>query len=128
VLIAGNGELARAVVERMTTHRERLGFRIAGYLRNGDDAALGGLECLGTIDEAERVVEQHAIDHVFVALPHASSQAMMALLDRLVRSCVSIHVVPDLLQFMVLRSRSRTLTGCRRSTSRRRRWRAGAVS
>src|SRR5438067_7880842 len=36
---------------------------------------------------------------------HASSQAMMALLDRLVRTVVSVHVVPDLLQFMVLRSR-----------------------
>ncbi|HVS31114.1 MAG TPA: sugar transferase, partial [Thermoanaerobaculia bacterium] len=111
VLIAGNGELARAVVERMTAHRDQLGFRIAGYVRNGDDAQLAGLPCLGTIDEAENVVREHAIDHVFVALPHASSQAMMALLDRLVRVCVSIHVVPDLLQFMVLRSRVEDIDG-----------------
>jgi exopolysaccharide biosynthesis polyprenyl glycosylphosphotransferase len=110
VLIAGNGELARAVVERMRAHRE-LGFRIVGYLRNGDDARVSDLECLGTIDDAERVVEKHGIDHVFVALPHASSTAMMTLLDRLVRSCVSIHVVPDLLQFMVLRSRVEDLDG-----------------
>jgi len=111
VLIAGNGELARAVVERMKTHREQLGFRIAGYLRNGDAGELADLECLGTIDEAEEVVKTHAIDHVFVALPHASSQAMMNLLDRLTRSIVSIHVVPDLLQFMVLRSRVEDLDG-----------------
>jgi exopolysaccharide biosynthesis polyprenyl glycosylphosphotransferase len=111
VLIAGNGELARAVVERMTSHRE-LGFRLVGYLRNGEAGALEGLECLGTIEEAEHVVKQHAIDHVFVALPHASSPAMMSLLDRLTRSCVvSIHVVPDLLQFMVLRSRVEDLDG-----------------
>src|SRR5260370_20290725 len=50
VLIAGNGELARAVVERMRAHRE-LGFRLVGYLRNGDDARLSALDCLGTIDE-----------------------------------------------------------------------------
>jgi Undecaprenyl-phosphate glucose phosphotransferase len=111
VLIAGNGELARAVVERIKTHRDRLGFRIAGYLRNGDDATLDGLECLGTIDDAERVVQEHGIEHVFVALPHASSQAMMALLDRLHRVIVSIHVVPDLLQFMVLRSRVEDIDG-----------------
>ena len=111
VLIAGNGELARAVVERIKTHRDRLGFRIAGYLRNGDDSTLDGLTCLGTIDDAERVVKEHDIDHVFVALPHASSQAMMSLLDRLVRVIVSIHVVPDLLQFMVLRSRVEDIDG-----------------
>jgi exopolysaccharide biosynthesis polyprenyl glycosylphosphotransferase len=111
VLIAGNGELARAVVDRMNEHHARLGFRIVGYLRNGDDSTLDGLECLGTIANAEEVVTRFAIDHVFVALPHASSQAMMNLLDRLVRSCVSIHVVPDLLQFMVLRSRVEDIDG-----------------
>jgi exopolysaccharide biosynthesis polyprenyl glycosylphosphotransferase len=110
VLVAGSGELARAVVERMGSHRE-LGFRIVGYLRNGDDSRLEALECLGAVDEVERVVEERSIDHVFVALPHASSAAMTSLLDRLVRSCVSIHVVPDLLQFMVLRSRVEDIDG-----------------
>ena len=111
VLIAGNGELARAVLERMSAHRDRLGFRIVGYLRNGSEEVLPGLECLGAIGDAENVVQQHAIDHVFVALPHASVQAMMALLDRLTRNLVAIHVVPDLLQFMVLRSRVEDLDG-----------------
>lgn len=111
VLIAGNGDLARAVLERMKEHRDQLGFRMVGYLRNGDEAVLPGLECLGTVAEAEAVVKAHDIDHVFVALPHASSQAMMALLDRLTRTAVSIHVVPDLLQFMVLRSRVEDLDG-----------------
>jgi exopolysaccharide biosynthesis polyprenyl glycosylphosphotransferase len=107
VLVAGSGELARAVVERMRWHRE-LGFRIVGYLRNGEDSALERLECLGRIEDVERVIAEQAIDHVFVALPHASSQA---LLDRLTRSVVSIHVVPDLLQFMVLRSRVEDIDG-----------------
>jgi len=111
VLIAGNGDLARAVVARMNAHRDQLGFRIVGYLRNGTDQQLDGLECLGTIDDAERVVDAQNVDHVFVALPHASSQAMMALLDRLVRTVVSVHVVPDLLQFMVLRSRVEDIDG-----------------
>ena len=111
VLIAGSGDLARAVLERMNTHRDQLGFRIVGYLRSGDDDTLPGIECLGNIANAEDVVKAHAIDHVFVALPHASSQAMMALLDRLVRHIVSLHVVPDLLQFMVLRSRVEDLDG-----------------
>ena len=111
VLIAGNGELAQAVLDRMTAHHDQLGFRITGYLRNGDAGELPGLSCLGSIYDAEAVVKEHAIYHVFVALPYASSKAMMELLDRLVRNCVSIHVVPDLLQFMVLRSRVEDLDG-----------------
>ena len=110
VLIAGNGDLARAVADRMKAHGE-LGFRIVGYLRNGDPSEIPGLECLGSIDDADRVIREHAIDHVFVALPHASSEATVALLDRLVRNTVSIHVVPDLLQFMVLRSRVEDIDG-----------------
>ncbi|HEY2829236.1 MAG TPA: undecaprenyl-phosphate glucose phosphotransferase [Thermoanaerobaculia bacterium] len=111
VLIAGSGDLARAVVERMRAHHDELGFRIAGYLRNGDESSLEGLPCLGSIDDAEEIIEKNEIDHVFVALPHASSKAMMALLDRLTRVCVSIHVVPDLLQFMVLRARVEDIDG-----------------
>ena len=57
------------------------------------------------------MVKKQAIDHVFVAMPHATTQAMMALLDRLTRNLVAIHVVPDLLQFMVLRSRVEDLDG-----------------
>ena len=110
VLIAGNGDLARAVADRINAHRE-LGFCIVGYLRNGDAAEIAGLECFGSIDDAERVIAEESIDHIFVALPHASSSTMVALLDRLVRSTVSIHVVPDLLQFMVLRSRVEDIDG-----------------
>ncbi len=111
VLIAGNGDLARAVVERINAHRDQLGFLIAGFLKNGEEGQLDALPCLGTIENAEAVVREHQIDHVFVALPHASSAAMMALLDTLGRNLVSIHVVPDLLQFMVLRSRVEDLDG-----------------
>ncbi len=109
VLIAGSGDLAREVLTRMRAQGQ-LGFHIVGYLRN-EPSDLESIPCLGTIDDAESVIAEHSIDHVFVALPHASSEAMTALLDRLVRCLVSIHVVPDLLQFMVLRSRVEDIDG-----------------
>src|SRR5258708_23299388 len=110
VLSDGGGELAGAVVDRINSHSE-LGFRIVGYLQSGEESRLPPLPCLGRVDEVDRVVREHEIEHVFVALPHASSEAMTALLDRLVQSLVSIHVVPDLLQFMVLRSRVEDIDG-----------------
>ncbi|MGH9456070.1 MAG: undecaprenyl-phosphate glucose phosphotransferase [Thermoanaerobaculia bacterium] len=108
VLIAGSGELAKAVVARLRSHQE-LGFAVAGYV--ADAGEIPGLERLGGIADAEKAIAERAIDHVFVALPHDSSKETMALLDRLTREMVSIHVVPDLLQFMALRSRVEDVDG-----------------
>ncbi len=108
VLIAGGGELARAVVTRIRNHQE-LGFAIVGCV--SDDEGVEGLARLGTLAEADAVVAAHGIDHVFVALPHESAAQTMDLLDRLTRECVAIHVVPDLLQFMALRSRVEDVDG-----------------
>lgn len=110
VLVAGGGELARAVAERISRRRE-LGFEVIGYVAEDPNGPLAPLPRLGTLADAARVVREKKIDHVFVALPQSSSASMMALLDDLVREVVSIHVVPDLLQFMALRSRVGDLDG-----------------
>lgn len=110
VLIAGNGNLAAAAVDRIQSHRE-LGFRIIGFLSDREGDRLDGLERLGGLEQAEVIIDRHRIDHVFVALPQESAPLTLALLDRLVRCFVSIHVVPDLLQFMALRSRVEDIDG-----------------
>jgi exopolysaccharide biosynthesis polyprenyl glycosylphosphotransferase len=110
VLIAGNGELARAVAARLTSHGD-IGLSVAGYVANGSQGEIEGLERLGNISEIESIIEDRAIDHVYVALPKESQADMMELLDRLVRHLVEIHVVPDLLQYMALRSRVEDLDG-----------------
>ncbi|HXI12955.1 MAG TPA: undecaprenyl-phosphate glucose phosphotransferase [Thermoanaerobaculia bacterium] len=110
VLIAGNGDLALAAADRIAAHRE-LGFHVVGFLSSNDSDVLDGLTRLGSIDDAEFVIQRHQIDHVFVALPQDSSGMMLSLLDRLVRSCVSVHVVPDLLQYMAVRSRVEDIDG-----------------
>jgi exopolysaccharide biosynthesis polyprenyl glycosylphosphotransferase len=109
VAIVGGGEIARAVAERIGAHQE-LGFELAGYL-SSEGEEFEGMRRLGGLDDLGAVIEREKIDHVYVALPQSSGGEMMALLDRLIRECVSIHVVPDLLQFMALRSRVEDLDG-----------------
>ncbi|HUP65060.1 MAG TPA: undecaprenyl-phosphate glucose phosphotransferase [Thermoanaerobaculia bacterium] len=109
VLVAGSGELAKAVVARLRSHQE-LGFSLAGYV--SEEGAIEGLPRLGSLADAGKVVTAEGIDHVFVALPHGSSSQMMELLDRLTRETIaSLHVVPDLLQFMAIRSRVEDVDG-----------------
>jgi exopolysaccharide biosynthesis polyprenyl glycosylphosphotransferase len=110
VLIAGSGELAREVASRISGHRE-LGFTVVGYVTDAGGGSMEGLERLGALDEIERVIRDHSIAHVYVALPQSSAASMMRLLDRLVREVVAVHVVPDLLQFMTLRSRVEDIEG-----------------
>ena len=112
VLIAGGGELASHVAARLTG-RVEMGFRVIGYVADSDSGheALGSLPRLGSLEETPEVVSRHGVHRVFVALPQASSQETMRLLDRLVREVVAVHLVPDLLQFTVLRSRVTDIDG-----------------
>lgn len=110
VLVVGGGELANAVVRRIRSHRE-LGLRVTGYVSHDRNRSIEGVERLGEIEDVIEVVREHQIDHVFIAMPQETSGETMRLLDRLTREYVSIHVVPDLMQFMALKSRVDDLDG-----------------
>ncbi len=110
VLIAGSGPLAVAVAERIGA-RSEMGLQIVGFVDDDPAASLNGITRLGALRDAESVVQTMAVDHVYVALPQESGRATLDLVDRLFRHCVSIHVIPDLMQFMALRSRVEDLDG-----------------
>lgn len=112
VVIAGGGELAAQVAQRIMSRTE-LGFRVIGYVadRETNHPHMASLPRLGSLSDTAAVVAQHGAHRIFVALPHASAQETMALLDQLVREVVSVHLVPDLLQFTVLRSRVSDIDG-----------------
>ncbi|MBW3672117.1 MAG: sugar transferase, partial [Acidobacteria bacterium] len=110
VLVVGGGELAHAVVRRIRSHTE-LGLTIRGYVSHDRNRSIEEVERLGEIEDVIEIVREHRIDHVFIAMPQETSGETMRLLDLLTREYVSIHVVPDLMQFMALRSRVDDLDG-----------------
>jgi Undecaprenyl-phosphate glucose phosphotransferase len=113
VLIAGMGDLGRAVADKVLEHRE-LGYRVAGFI---DDRAIGdhigyrGLPLLGTLDEASDILQRESIDQLYVALPLEDHVKMLALVESANREVVDIKVVPDLLQVIALRARLEDLDG-----------------
>jgi Undecaprenyl-phosphate glucose phosphotransferase len=113
VLIAGAGDLGRMVADKLLEHRE-LGFKIQGFIDDratGDHIGYRGLPLLGTLAEADEIIQREHIDHLYVALPLEEHVKMLGLVEITNREGVDLHVVPDLLQFIALRARLENLDG-----------------
>src|SRR6185436_16935761 len=113
VLIAGAGDLGKLVADKVLEHRE-LGFKVIGFLDDraaGDHIGYRGLTLLGMLREADEIIRQEMIDHVYVALPLEEHVKMLGIVEATNREAVEVHVVPDLLQFIALRARLENLDG-----------------
>ena len=113
VLIAGTGDLARHVTDRLLHHGE-FGYQVVGFLGDGtdqDSLSYRGLPVLGTLEDAERVIQEDRINQLYVALPLESHVKMLGLIEAANRECIDVKVIPDLLQFLALRARLEDLDG-----------------
>ena len=113
VLLAGTGDLARHVADRLLEHAE-FGYQIVGFVDdNGTEDSLGyrGLPLLGSLDDVEEVVRHERIDQLYVALPLEDHVKMLSLIEVASRECIDVKVIPDLLQFIALRARLEELDG-----------------
>lgn len=113
VLVVGAGDLGREVAERLRVHRG-LGFEVLGFL--DDDPGkrqrdVDGLPVLGTTQELEAVVGGRGVDQVVIALPLAAHHRTAQLIRRAGQLMVEVKVVPDLLQYSMLRSAVEDLDG-----------------
>jgi Undecaprenyl-phosphate glucose phosphotransferase len=113
VLVAGAGDLGRAVADKIIEHRD-LGYKIVGFIDDraaGDHIGYRGLPLLGTLDEAPEIIQRERVDQLYVALPLEEHVKMLALVENANREVVDIRVVPDLLQVIALRARLEDLDG-----------------
>jgi len=112
-IIVGAGELGRTVAQKIAA-LPQLGLRVAGFVDNTPPAAtLDGLpdRFLGRIDDLPELVRTHKVGQVFFALPresHADLERGLALLGQ---EIVDILIVPDILQFVMLRAGVESLDG-----------------
>ena len=85
--------------------------RVPGRSRRRRSIGYRGLPLLGTLNEADEIIRQEGIDHVYVALPLEEHVKMLGIVEATNREAVEVHVVPDLLQFIALRARLENLDG-----------------
>ena len=113
VLVAGTGELARHVADKVLEHGE-YGYQIAGFVDDSagsDTIGYRGLPVLGQVSEAAELIQREQIDQLYVALPLEEHAKMLDLIEVANREGIEIKVVPDLLQVIALRARLEDLDG-----------------
>lgn len=75
------------------------GISFAGFFDDRGRERLDGIgdsPLLGRIGELAQFVKQHAVDHIYVALPMASQPRILRLLDDLKDTTASIYFAPDI--------------------------------
>jgi exopolysaccharide biosynthesis polyprenyl glycosylphosphotransferase len=102
-LIIGAGKIGHLVARRLLDHPE-FGLRPVGFLdKEPLDDPHSTVPVLGASWDLERVIEEHAIDHVVVAFSTAPSEVLLREVQRCERSGVGVSLVPRLFEHMTER-------------------------
>jgi len=98
ILIVGAGPLGQDIA-RSFQHHAWMGLQTVGFLddapaKQGQD--IDGIPVLGSLQDAPRIVAEHGITDVVLALPLRAHREMANLVARLEELPVNIKVAPDL--------------------------------
>jgi exopolysaccharide biosynthesis polyprenyl glycosylphosphotransferase len=106
VLIAGTGRtglrIAHAIERQWNGAAPVVGFLDLTSDLVGD--AIDGWPILGTLDEAPTIIERYAIDEIIITLPLEAHPQAVKLVRQLQAAPVHIRLVPDFLDFAVMRA------------------------
>jgi exopolysaccharide biosynthesis polyprenyl glycosylphosphotransferase len=106
VLVVGAGDAGRRLMQAMMG-QPALGYRVIGYVADGDASDMmavateGGVtraERLGTTADLRNLIGRMEVDEVIVALPADAHGRVVAIVEECRQSGVTFKVVPDLLQ------------------------------
>ncbi|HEY2593747.1 MAG TPA: sugar transferase, partial [Chloroflexota bacterium] len=109
-LVVGDNTVGRMIMQALAG-RPHLGYAVAGFLSTDGDADFGRFRRLGTPDELERVIRQERIAQVVIALPSASHEAIMRIVNHCRRDGVQFKLVPDLYEVSLGRLDMDTVSG-----------------
>jgi Undecaprenyl-phosphate glucose phosphotransferase len=106
ILVVGAGALGKEIAEKLQAHAE-LGFEVVGFLDDDPGKAnvdIGGLRVLGPLSRIDQTLEEQRVDSVYIALPLEAHRKTMRILESVGKHCVSVRLVPDVLQYAALKA------------------------
>jgi exopolysaccharide biosynthesis polyprenyl glycosylphosphotransferase len=104
VLIVGTGDVAQLILQKIQWS-PWLAYEVVGLVTkngNGNHAPANvlGVPVLGVTDDLPRLIDEHRINEVIIALPEASHQETLGMIALCDRSTISVKVFPDVFQFI----------------------------
>jgi exopolysaccharide biosynthesis polyprenyl glycosylphosphotransferase len=97
VLVVGAGHVGKMVMQQIA-HRPGLGYRLVGFCDDvawAQSASFGRFSCLGDVPQLDRVIEQHRVDEVVIALPSAEHEKILRIVSLCRQNGVEFRLVPD---------------------------------
>ncbi len=111
VLVVGSGPLAASVAERIR-HRPDAGLRLIGAVSSGlVGASVEGADVIGGTSDLKRILREHRVDQVIIALSRHESELFEKVVVELADEVVNVKIVPDLLHGFRLCSSIESLDG-----------------
>ncbi len=100
VLIVGTGDTARRLQKKFMIV-PTLGLNLSGFVATAEGfvggqagGSIDRVAVLGTVEELEWLIRRRKISEVFVALPEATEEELLSIVEKLERCGVAYHVVP----------------------------------
>jgi exopolysaccharide biosynthesis polyprenyl glycosylphosphotransferase len=109
-LVVGDNTVGRMIMQALAA-RPHLGYEVAGFLSTDGNGDFGRFRRLGTPDELEQVIHEQRIAQVVIALPSASHEAIMRIVDHCRNDGVQFRLVPDLYEMSLGRLDIDTVSG-----------------
>lgn len=106
ILVVGAGALGKEIAEKLGVHAE-LGFEVVGFLDDDPGkagATIAGRPVLAPLAQIDQVLDEYRVDMVYVALPLEAHKKTLRILDSVGKHCVSVKLVPDVLQYAALKA------------------------
>ncbi|MEI7810907.1 MAG: undecaprenyl-phosphate glucose phosphotransferase [Ignavibacteria bacterium] len=96
ILIVGSGEIGTNFYNSLINQGDS-GYRIIGFLDDGQD---GNQQSLGRIDELNEALRVNKVDDVVIALPYSEFSRIEALIKICNRNAIRTHIIPDYFRFV----------------------------
>lgn len=95
-LIVGAGQAGRMLV-RQINQSDNHRMNPVGFIDDNShlqNLTVNGVRVLGTLEQLENVVENHAIDKIVFAIPSMNYQDRLAVIKRAKSLCTNVHTLP----------------------------------
>ena len=102
LVVGGQNPLGRRIMHSIATERSQAA-QVVGFVDLETSQDFGRFRFLGTVECITEVVRDHQVDEIVLALPAASHEQMLRLMDHCQQGGVDFRIVPDLYQMRLNR-------------------------